>query len=116
MKKINMFSIAATLLVGLMGSCAEDQSLSLQESNPNLSSRMSSSEASDSSALESGSLAAVDLGVAGNFAILSQSGITDVYKSDITGDVGTSPITGAALLLSCSEVVGTIYTVDAAGP
>ena len=61
-------------------------------------------------------VAAVNLGVAGDFAILSQSGITDVYKSDVTGDVGTSPITGAALLLSCSEVVGTIYTVDAAGP
>ncbi|MBK5279975.1 MAG: DUF3494 domain-containing protein [Bacteroidia bacterium] len=63
-----------------------------------------------------GSLAGVNLGVAGNFVILSKSGITDVYKSDITGDVGSSPITGAALLLSCSEVVGTIYTVDAAGP
>ena len=63
-----------------------------------------------------GKLAVVNLGVAGEFAILSQSGITDVYKSDITGDVGTSPITGAALLLSCDEVVGTIYTVDAAGP
>ena len=66
--------------------------------------------------LVSGSLAGVNLGVAGNFVILSKSGITDVYKSDITGDVGTSPITGAALLLSCSEVVGTMYTVDAAGP
>ena len=32
------------------------------------------------------------------------------------GDVGTSPITGAALLLTCGEVVGTIYVVDAAGP
>ncbi|MEO5602887.1 MAG: ice-binding protein [Cyclobacteriaceae bacterium] len=56
------------------------------------------------------------LASAGNFAILSKSGITDVYKSTITGDVGTSPITGAALLLKCSEVAGTIYTVDAAGP
>lgn len=63
-----------------------------------------------------GKLAVVNLGVAGEFAILSKSGITNVYKSEITGDVGTSPITGAALLLSCAEVVGTIYTVDAAGP
>ena len=61
-------------------------------------------------------LGPVNLGVAGNFAILSKSGITDVYKSSITGDVGTSPITGAALLLSCDEVAGTVYTVDAAGP
>ncbi len=64
----------------------------------------------------SGNLAGVNLGVAGDFVILSKSGITDVYKSDITGDVGASPITGAALLLQCSEVAGTIYTVDAAGP
>ena len=59
---------------------------------------------------------AVDLRSAGRFAILSQSGITDVYASAIVGNVGTSPITGAAMLLSCGEVVGKIYTVDAAGP
>ena len=39
-----------------------------------------------------------------------------MYKSAITGDIGTSPITGAALLVSCAEVTGIIYTVDAAGP
>jgi len=59
---------------------------------------------------------AVNLRSAGSFAILSQTGITDVYASAIVGDVGTSPITGAALLLACDEVVGTIFTVDAAGP
>jgi hypothetical protein len=58
----------------------------------------------------------VNLGSAGTFAILSKSGITDVYASAIVGDVGTSPITGAALLLTCGEVSGKIYTVDAAGP
>ena len=58
----------------------------------------------------------VQLGKAGTFALLSKSGITDVYKSAITGNVGTSPITGAALLLSCPEVTGHIFTVDAAGP
>ena len=58
----------------------------------------------------------VDLGYAETFAILSQSGITNVYRSSIVGDVGTSPITGAALLLTCGEVSGNIYTVDAAGP
>lgn len=58
----------------------------------------------------------VKLGAAGSFAILSQTGITDVYASAITGDVGTSPITGAALLLTCGEVTGKIYVVDAAGP
>lgn len=63
-----------------------------------------------------GGLAVVNLGVAGDFVILSKSGITNVYASAVTGDVGTSPITGAALLLTCVEVAGTIYTVDAAGP
>ncbi|MCK9401575.1 MAG: ice-binding family protein [Bacteroidales bacterium] len=61
-------------------------------------------------------LAVVDLGVAGDFVILSKTGITDVFPSAITGDVGSSPITGAAILVSCAEVTGTIYTVDAAGP
>ena len=60
--------------------------------------------------------APVSLGTAGAFAILTKTGITDVYASSITGAVGTSPITGAALLLRCSEVSGMVYTVDAAGP
>jgi hypothetical protein len=59
---------------------------------------------------------ALDLGLAGEFAILSQSGVTDVYPSFITGDVGSSPITGAAILVTCAEVEGTIYSVNAAGP
>ena len=58
----------------------------------------------------------VNLHKAGTFAILTKTGITDVYASAINGDVGTSPITGAALLLTCGEVSGIIYTVDAAGP
>ena len=67
-------------------------------------------------AIASTAQAPVNLGTAGTFAILSKSGITDVYASAITGDVGTSPITGAALLLTCGEVTGKIYVVDAAGP
>lgn len=63
-----------------------------------------------------GHQAVVNLGVAGDFVILSKSGITDVPTSDITGNIGTSPITGAAIGVTCSEVTGTIYSVDAAGP
>ena len=60
---------------------------------------------------------AVNLGIADNFAILSKTGITNVPTSAITGNIGTSPITGAAITgLGCSEVTGTIYTVNAAGP
>ena len=58
----------------------------------------------------------VDLGKAGTFVILTKTGITDVFASEIKGGVGTSPITGAALLLTCGEVAGKVYTVDAAGP
>ncbi len=58
----------------------------------------------------------VNLGKAGTFTILSKTGITDVHASAVTGNVGTSPITGAALLLTCREVAGTVYTVDATGP
>lgn len=60
--------------------------------------------------------APVDLGAAGNFVILSKTGITDVPTSKVTGNVGTSPITGAADLLKCTEVTGTVYSDDAAGP
>ncbi len=60
--------------------------------------------------------APVNLGSAGNFVILSKSGITDVPSSAITGNIGTSPITGAAIGVTCAEVTGIIYSVDAAGP
>jgi hypothetical protein len=61
--------------------------------------------------------AAVGLGTAGRFAILTKSGITDVFPSVINGDVGASPITGAAIHLECSEIAtGTVYSVNAAGP
>ena len=60
--------------------------------------------------------AAVNLGSAASFAILSKSGITDVPSSIITGNVGTSPISGAYIGLTCAEVTGTIYSVNAAGP
>jgi len=59
----------------------------------------------------------VPLGRAGAFAILTKSGITDVFPSSINGDVGASPITGAAIHLTCAEMMtGTIFSVNAAGP
>jgi hypothetical protein len=130
MKTKNVLPTIAMLLVVLMGSCNKDENpyssplssgLNSVENSAALSSArnsvvLSSDIVSADFNSTSGSLATVNLGVAGNFAILSKTGITDVYKSAILGDIGTSPITGAALLVSCAEVVGTIYTVDAAGP
>ncbi len=61
--------------------------------------------------------APVDLLSAGHFVILSKTGVTNVPTSAITGNIGTSPITGASIAgLDCVEVTGTIYTVDATGP
>ncbi len=125
MKLIKILPITALIVAVLMGSCNKDENQNLSplaseitstDNSVALSPEMLSVTKSADLLSVSGSLAAVNLGVAGNFAILSKTGITDVYKSAVLGDVGTSPITGAALLLRCSEVVGTVYTVDAAGP
>jgi len=58
---------------------------------------------------------AVNLGTAVSFAVLSKAQISDlVTPSFIIGDVGASPITGSSIHLSCTEVTGKIYGVDAA--
>ncbi|MCJ7766185.1 MAG: ice-binding family protein [Thiovulaceae bacterium] len=56
----------------------------------------------------------VNLGTAGNFAILSKAGITNTPTSAITGDSGSSPITAAAIDVTCGEINGSIYGSDAA--
>ncbi|MDP1675434.1 MAG: ice-binding family protein, partial [Bacteroidota bacterium] len=62
-------------------------------------------------------LAPVNLGLADGFAILSYAGITNTGNTSITGNLGASPITGAALTgFETAALVGTFYTVDATGP
>jgi len=70
----------------------------------------------------------VDLGDAGDFAILAKSGISNVPPSAITGDIGVSPlsataITGFSLTADASEVfstsaqvTGNVYASDYAPP
>ena len=61
--------------------------------------------------------APVDLGSAGDFAILAETGITNTgsHTTAITGDIGNSPGTSAQMNgVWCSEITGTIYGVDAA--
>lgn len=60
----------------------------------------------------------VNLGTAAPFAILAGTpNITDAGNASvIQGNVGLSPATGAGIGLTCSQVTGTIYSVDAAGP
>lgn len=101
---------ALTLLFALLiGGCKKE----LADSNANTISTTTNSNELTSNPNR---LTGVDLGLSGEFVILSKSGITNVYKSAITGDIGSSPITGAAIGLTCAEVKGTIYSVDAAGP
>ena len=113
MKLKNVLSTSALLLVVLFSACNKDLG--------NGSSDMTANSAdltlkSGKIETKGGALKVVNLGVAGDFAILSKSGITNVYKSAVTGDIGSSPITGAAIKLTCAEVSGAIYSVDAAGP
>jgi hypothetical protein len=61
--------------------------------------------------------APITLGLTDRFAILSYAGITNTGPTSITGDIGASPITGASMTgFNTVALVGTIYTVDAAGP
>jgi len=58
----------------------------------------------------------LNLQTAGNFAVVAETAITTVSPSVINGNVGLSPASGANMGLTCSEVRGTLYTVDSDGP
>jgi hypothetical protein len=103
--------VTMLLIVGL-GGCQKDQN---NTPDPNIAAKEDATSLVSTNATLDGS-SGVNLGVAGNFAILSKTGITSVYKSTITGDIGASPITGAAMVVSCGEVTGNVFSVDAAGP
>jgi hypothetical protein len=107
MKNQTAYPIMAMLLIASLGGCQKEPQPNLNNPKvpqPGVAGVMSAQQA------------AISLGLAGDFAILSKTGITDVYRSAITGDIGSSPITGAAILVTCAEVTGAIYTVNAAGP
>ena len=117
MKRLKLVPIMAMLLVVVLSGCSKSNyNFSPEMSSVQKSATLVSASSKTSNKPGSAALKVVNLGVAGDFVILSKSGITSVYKSAVTGDVGTSPITGAAILLKCDEVTGTIFSVDAAGP
>ena len=101
-----------------MGSCTSEQDPSLSSAKFSTDNAITVSSVMSKSQEDPkvNALRGADLGLAGEFVILSKTGITSVYKSTITGDIGTSPITGAAMVVSCGEVTGDIFSVDAAGP
>jgi len=122
MKFTNTLSTLALFSILFLSSCTTDTAEGLTATNSIIAKSASSSSnfysvnQTYNVKAKTGALEAVNLGIAGDFAILSKTGITNVYQSVITGDIGSSPITGAAILVRCTEVVGTIYSVDAAGP
>mmetsp|Transcript_24597 Transcript_24597/g.61114 ORF Transcript_24597/g.61114 Transcript_24597/m.61114 type:complete len:247 (+) Transcript_24597:121-861(+) len=69
---------------------------------------------------------AVDLGSAAKFAVLSKAGISTVPPSVITGDIGVSPIAGAAItgfgekldgtFATAGQVTGKIFAADYMDP
>ena len=111
MKIKKMFPIVAMLLIVLISGCQKDEF-----QDPNFSSNEMLANSKSAMLPQAVALKGVNLGLAGDFVILSKTGITSVYKSSILGDIGTSPITGAAMTLSCGEVTGSVFSVDAAGP
>ena len=59
----------------------------------------------------------IALGATARFAVLSTTGVTNTGATSITGDVGASPIGGAAITgFGTVALTGTIYTTDATGP
>ena len=72
--------------------------------------------------------APVELGTAGDFAILAKSGVSSVPSSVIVGDVGVSPITQTALTgfslvaspdtkyTTSTQVIGKLYSASNAAP
>ena len=72
--------------------------------------------------------APINLGVAGNFVALAQTGISTVPSSILTGDIGVSPISHTAItgfstttdssntFATSTQVVGKIYAADYAVP
>jgi len=72
--------------------------------------------------------APVNLGAAGNYAILAESGISTVPNSVITGDIGVSPIGSTAItgfsltqdatnvFSRCTQVTGKVYASNYASP
>ena len=60
--------------------------------------------------------ATVDLGSDANFVILAGAAVTTTGGGIINGNVGASPIAGSAIGVTCAQVNGIIYAVDASGP
>ena len=55
-------------------------------------------------------------GAADSFVVLAYAAIPSAGTTSIVGDIGLSPTAGGSIGVTCAEVNGTIYSVDATGP
>ena len=109
--------LTACLLLSLTAACVETQ--------PETEAGSDTGTTTDLAARRAGS--PVNLGTAGNFAILAKSGISTVPASAITGDIGVSPIAATAVtgfslvadasntFATCSQVTGRVYAASDSG-
>jgi len=107
----------AVLLLSVAGACGADDG-----------SGSDSAIAGDAKGNAASAKVAVDLGTAGNFVILSKSGVSTVPPSVITGDLGVSPIAATAVtgfsltadatnvFSTSQQVTGNVYAADDAAP
>jgi len=108
----------AVLLLSVAGACGADAD------GPGSDSAIAGDAAGNAASAK----LAVDLGTAGNFVILSKSGVSTVSPSVITGDLGVSPIAATAVtgfsltadatnvFSTSQQVTGNVYAADDAAP
>jgi hypothetical protein len=121
-------SILAMLVFGLMSCNSGTESLEFEEANLTSTQSKSLESTVNHRHIEDDNNDLVHLGTAGNYTILTKTGVTNVPLSNITGNVGTSPIaqaaiTGFGLTLDTSgqfatspQVTGKIYAANDASP
>lgn len=120
MRNFNLLKTLALVLVVSFAGCKKDESATFQKSNSLVTPLLQTGLA-----LVPG---AIDLGLAGNYAILAKTGITTTGVTSIVGNIGVSPIaatamTGFGLVLdgtgqfsTSSLVSGQVYAADYASP
>jgi hypothetical protein len=128
MEYIKKTSILAMLVFGLMSCNSGTESLEVEEANLTSTQSKSLESTVNHRHIEDNNNDLVHLGMAGDFTILTKTGVTNVPRSTITGNVGTSPIaqaaiTGFGLTLHTSgqfatspQVNGNIYAANDASP
>jgi hypothetical protein len=124
--QLSLVTIASCFL---LSACADDpNSMEGAESVDSMSSMDETADTLDTSDTDALPGTPVELGEAGDFAILAKSGISTVPPSAVTGDVGVSPaaatyLTGFSLTMdgtdtfsTSPQVTGNLYASDYAAP